>query len=82
MMSMLADLQLGFSIALSFQNLLLALLGCLIGTLIGLALLFALVLAVLLSVATRQAVSGQPPRRGRRRSCFRSRTRRCVPTAC
>jgi putative tricarboxylic transport membrane protein len=35
MMSLFADLQLGFSIALTFQNLLLALLGCLIGTLIG-----------------------------------------------
>jgi putative tricarboxylic transport membrane protein len=32
---MLSDLQLGFSIALSFDNLLLCLLGCLIGTLIG-----------------------------------------------
>ncbi|MBS7707234.1 tripartite tricarboxylate transporter permease [Chelatococcus asaccharovorans] len=35
MTSLLADLGLGFSIALTFDNLLLCLLGCLIGTLIG-----------------------------------------------
>ncbi|CAH1694042.1 Uncharacterized 52.8 kDa protein in TAR-I ttuC' 3'region [Hyphomicrobiales bacterium] len=35
MASLLADLGLGFSIALTFNNLLLCLLGCLIGTLIG-----------------------------------------------
>ncbi|MDF2809853.1 MAG: hypothetical protein K0S56_884 [Microvirga sp.] len=35
MTSLLADLELGFSIALTFHNLMLCLLGCLIGTLIG-----------------------------------------------
>ena len=35
MPALLSDLQLGFSIALSFNNILLCLLGCLIGTLIG-----------------------------------------------
>ena len=34
-MDMLHNLSLGFSVALSFQNLLYALIGCMVGTLIG-----------------------------------------------